>query len=137
MSSLSVNREPFATLDEGGITGKAIGMGLLFVFLVLVSIIIAVSWLGLKTMQRLNAEAQEIANNEWIDVQLASEALTYSNRNSRITLQVIVTRNRAEIDSLLAVRAANTARISGLLQRLATRIESPKERELFDAVIKS
>jgi hypothetical protein len=85
-------------------------------------------------MDTLHADAQTIAETQWTDVQMAGEALTYSNRNSRINMQIVVTSDQRKIDSLLVHRTENSARISELLDRLQTRAGSEKERELLKAI---
>jgi len=51
-------------------------------------------------------------------VTVAREAVGYSSVNNRITMEIFLLRDRAEIEPLLAQRAANSERISLLLQDL-------------------
>jgi PAS domain S-box-containing protein len=116
-------------------TDRFIGVALAFALLVLVSIVVGVSYLGLNAMSSQSADAQTIAETQWKDVELASEALTYSNRNSRINLQIIVTSDPRETQSLLSERAQNSARISTLIERLQARVKSVKEGQLLQGVV--
>jgi hypothetical protein len=71
----------------------------------------------------------------WCDkAQLAQEALTYSNWNIRITMEIFPLKSSEEIGPLLALQDHNTEKISALGKQLREQIESEKERELLDAV---
>jgi uncharacterized sodium:solute symporter family permease YidK len=65
---------------------RTIGAALAFALMVLISLV--VGYLGVKAMDTLHADAQTIGKTQWTDVQMAGEALTYSNRNSRINMQI-------------------------------------------------
>jgi hypothetical protein len=67
-------------------------------------------------------------------VQLAQEALAYSNSNIRITMEIPLLKSREEIGLLPAQQDHNTEKISALGKQLKEQIESEKERELLDAV---
>jgi len=67
-------------------------------------------------------------------LELAQEALHYSNWNNRITMEIFSLERREEIDPLLVQRADNTEKISDLLQKIREQVESEEERELLDAV---
>jgi diguanylate cyclase (GGDEF)-like protein len=114
---------------------RFIGTALALAFLLLTSIIVAVGYLGLRAMERLHADAQNMAATEWGDVQLAIQALDYSNQNSQITLQIVMTTDRRSTQVLLAQQAANNAKISALIKRLQGRVDSEKEHELLQSVI--
>ena len=113
---------------------RFIGVALALSFLVLISIVVGVGFMGLKAMDNLHVDARTIAETQWTEVQMASEALTYSNRNSRINMQIVVSNDRPDINSLLARRTENTARISALLQQLQARARSAREQELLNAI---
>ncbi len=114
--------------------GRAIGMALAVAFLMLTYIVVGINYWSLSTTEQLQARAQSIADHQWVNVQLASEAINYSNINSRIVTKLMVTSDRGEVTSLLADRANNSARISTLAQELQTRVDSEKEQKLLDVV---
>lgn len=116
---------------------RFVGAALTFASLILISLVVGVGYLGLDAMDSLYANARTIAETQWMGIQLASEALTYSNRNSRINMQIVVTSDQREIDSILVDRAKHSARISDRLQRLQSRLDSEKERELLNATIEA
>ena len=103
-------------------------------FLVSGLILLAVGYIGSKEMDRLRADARGIAQNEWGDVQLASEALDYSNQSSRIDLEALNTTNPSEVEYLFLERSQNSAKVSALLQQLQTRVGSVEEQKLLNAV---
>lgn len=113
---------------------RFIGVALALSLLVLISIVVGVGFLGLKAMDNLHVDARAIAETQWTDVQMASEALTYSNRNSRINMQIVVGDDQPDINLLLARRAENTARISALLKQLQARAHSAREQDLLNAI---
>jgi hypothetical protein len=68
-------------------------------------------------------------------VQLSRQVLSYSNQNSRLTLQIFLSSNKDEIQPLLWQRAKNVEKISSLVDRVeAEGFGSEREKELFDAV---
>jgi hypothetical protein len=71
----------------------------------LIAILAGVSWLGLAEMARVNNNLEELATRRWAKVELARQALEFSNLNNRITLEIFLLRDRAEIDPLLKRRA--------------------------------
>ncbi len=90
--------------------------------------------LGLSRMDRINTHLEEILRKRWAKAQLAQEALTYSNRNNRITMEIFLLESKEEIDPLLVQRAQNTEKISALGQQIREQIESEEERGLLDAM---
>jgi diguanylate cyclase (GGDEF)-like protein len=107
---------------------------LLLAFTILVGLLIAVGHLGLSRMDAINANFDAILVHRWTTLQLAREALSYSSRNSRITMQIFLTRDQKAIASLLAARAENTKIISALVAKLKRRCDSAEEKQLLTAV---
>ncbi len=103
-------------------------------FSLLIVLLVAVGWLGLRQMAHINRNLEEIANERWVKVQLAREALSYSNLNNRITMEIFFLKYKTQIDPLLARRAENTGRISALVQKIEEHVESGKEKDLLDAI---
>ena len=65
-------------------------------------------------------------------LELAERALVYSNRNIRITTEILIQASE-EVLPLLVERTENIANIAALVQRLREQVESENERELLDA----
>lgn len=95
----------------------------------------------MHAMYGLHAEARNIAEQQWIDGQLAGEALYDSNQNSQINWRIFLSDRRSEIDQLLVRRGENSARISAWLAQLQTRVgseqgqESPREQDWLQITI--
>lgn len=113
-------------------TQIALRLGL--AFSLLVALLIAVGDLGLHRMDHVNADLQDIMGRQWVKLRLAREAATYSNRNSRITMEIFLVKDRSQIDSLLAARAENTVRISALVIQLRSLCRSEEEQRLLRAI---
>jgi len=116
-------------------SNRLITVGLVAVFLALISLMLGVGQMGLRAMYGLRVDARNIAENQWQDVQLATQAFEYSNRNSQLNLQIVVSDDQNEIHALRERRDENSVRISELLARLQTRVGSQRERERMDAVV--
>lgn len=65
-------------------------------------------------------------------LELAEQALAYSNRNIQITTEVLI-QGYEEILPLLVERAENGAKIAELIQNIKDQVESEGEKELLDA----
>lgn len=118
-------------------SNRFITFGLVMVFLFLASLIVGVGELGLHAMNEQNFEARNIRAQQWKDVQLASEVLEYLNRNNQINMLLFLSDDSSELDSLIAERTENVARVTALLGTLSTRIDSTEEQGCFDAVLAS
>src|SRR5215471_10463970 len=113
---------------------RFIGIGLGVVFLVLIANMGIVGYFGLHSIEAEHSQARSMATHEWVDVQLAEDALSYSNRNTRINMQLVASTSRAETDALLAQRQANSEKISSLIKRLRSHVATEDEQRLLDTV---
>ncbi len=100
----------------------------------LMLILVGVGWLGIVRMANMNAEVSKITNQQWKHAELSREAVRYSSANNRITMVVFLVQDPKRIQTLLAERAQNTARISELLDQIEATIESPREQNLLEEV---
>ena len=116
------------------LTSRQIGMRLGMAFGLLVAILMGIGYLGLSRMDQINAHLNEVLGRQWAKLQLAREALTYSNRNSRITMEIFLLNDRRVIGPLLADRAQNTQKISELMGKIESQCDSPEEKRLLAAV---
>ncbi|MFI5091014.1 MAG: MCP four helix bundle domain-containing protein [Terriglobales bacterium] len=99
-----------------------IAMKLGLAFGLLVAILIGIGFLGLSQMDQINANLEGVLGRRWGKLQLAREALVYSSRNSRLTMEVFFLNDKQLIDPLLNQRAENTQKIL----HWATASSSPK-----------
>ena len=64
-------------------------------------------------------------------LELAEQALVYSNRNIQITTEILIQASE-EVLPLLVERTENIASIAGLIEKIREQVESATERELLD-----
>jgi len=102
-------------------------------FAVLIAMLVGIGESGLRRMKEIDKNLSDIAGRS-DTAQLAREALTLSNSNSRITLEIFLVRDRALVDPLLAENSENGKKIAELLAQIASRCESEKEKRLLSAV---
>ena len=67
-----------------------------------------------------------------VRLELAEQALVYSNRNIQITTEILIQASE-EVLPLLVERTENSANIAALVQTIREQVESETERELLDA----
>lgn len=103
-------------------------------FSLLVGILIAVGDLGLRRIDRINADLQDLTGKQWTKLRVSREAMNYSNRNSRITMQIFLLADGRKIDTLLAVRRKNTEEITKLISELEKSCESDEEKRLLSVI---
>ena len=113
---------------------RSIGLKLGVAFGLLVAILIGIGILGLSRMDQVNARLEYVIGRRWANLQLTRQALTYSNQNSRIVLEIFLVNDLRLIEPLLATRAENTDKISRLVEKLQGQCDSEEECRLLAAV---
>jgi len=103
-------------------------------FGLLFALLVAVEYLGIRRMDRINFELQEMMGESWSKLRLAREAVARSNRSSRIAMEILVARDRELIAPLLVTRAENTERVTALLADLKKLCAPGKEMQLLGVV---
>jgi diguanylate cyclase (GGDEF)-like protein len=116
------------------VTRNHIATKLGLAFGILVAILIGIGLLGLSRMNQINANLDGVLGRRWGKLQLAREALAYSTRNSRITMEVFLLNDKRQIEPLLRQRADNTEKISELVAKLEEECDSPEEKKALAAV---
>jgi diguanylate cyclase (GGDEF)-like protein/PAS domain S-box-containing protein len=115
---------------------QSISLTLTISFGFLLCVLLGLGWLGLSRMGRINADLEDLVTKRWAKVQFCRAALSYSNSNNRITMEIFLLDNSDRIPSLLKSRAENTLEISALVRQIEELgVESGKERELLDAIV--
>jgi len=108
-----------------------LGLELTLGFLLLTGIFVGAGWLTLQHMSGMERQLDAILGMHWGKVQIANEALRYSSRNNRITMQMFLLDKHQAIGPLLAERAKNSDAISELLDEIQSRCDSEEENRLF------
>jgi len=116
------------------LTSRQIGMRLGIAFGLLVAILIGIGYLGLSRMNQINANLNDVIGRQWSTLHLSRQALAYSTRNSRITMEIFFLQDKRVIDPLLKSRAENTQKISELVTKIESQCDSPEEKQLLAAV---
>lgn len=104
-------------------------------FGVLLAVLIAVGWMGLRQIDRDNARLEELQGRDWKTLTLAEDAFRYSNANNRITMQLFLLHDATQINNLLAVRAENSKKIGEILERLEPLCDSDAEKKLLADIV--
>ena len=103
-------------------------------FTVLIALLMGIGYLGLSRMNQINTDLSDVLGRHWTKVRLSREALAYSSRNSRITMELFLVRDKAEIDSLLKNRVENSQHISERISKIESQCDGPEEKQLLAAV---
>ena len=114
--------------------GWNIGARLGASFAFLIAVVIGVGWLGLDRMAQINQNLEIVVQKRWAKVQLTQEAVDRVNENARITLELFVVADRAEMDRLVARVEDNKRAITDLTDKIEGSLEFQKGRELLAAV---
>jgi PAS domain S-box-containing protein len=103
-------------------------------FAVLIAIVLAIGQLGLRRMQAIDATLSDITGGKSIDLELARRALTISNDNNRIVMEIVLVENRRLVEPLLAARSQNIKEITTLIEKSESRCQSEKEKQALSEV---
>ena len=100
----------------------------------LVAILVAIGLIEVRHLRRVDADLAEMDDQRWNKVKLSRQAQALSNLNNRLTMQVFLVEDKKEVRSLMLERAANSDRISSLIEKLRTRADSNEEKGLLSAI---
>jgi methyl-accepting chemotaxis protein len=112
----------------------SIGAKLAIAFGVLISILLAVSWMGLSGMAELNQNIAIIAGKRSADLRLVQAAVSRVNDNARLTMEYFLADEKSDFERLLARQDDNKARISALMDQIEKGLEAERSRALFRTV---
>jgi two-component system cell cycle sensor histidine kinase/response regulator CckA len=106
-------------------------LGIAFGFLI--SLLMGVGWYGLSRMGQVNAEMSRLFNQRWEKLQLARQAVFYSDSNYRITMKIVLLKEtvKTEADRFPAEREENRQKVAAAEIKIQTMIDSDMERELL------
>jgi methyl-accepting chemotaxis protein len=105
--------------------------GLIGVLLVALA---AVGWFGLNRLAAVNAALDVAVRTRYGTVDRAVQAMDLNAENARISLQLILLADLGQSDSsgsIVKEQAANTARMTALIDEIEPRLQSESEREAF------
>jgi two-component system cell cycle sensor histidine kinase/response regulator CckA len=109
-------------------TGVKLGIA----FGLLIALLIGVGWFELSRMGQVNAEVSRLFNQRWEKLQLARQAVFYSNSNYRIIMKLVLLQNKVkkEADLLAVEREENKQKVFAAQKKIETMIDSEEEKEL-------
>src|SRR6266478_1592739 len=115
------------------------GVKLSIAFGFLISLLIGVGWLGLSRMGHVNAEVSRLFDQRWAKLQLARQAMFYSNVNYRITMKIILMKNtvKTEADLFPVERAGNWRKIGAAEKKIDEMADSDGEKELLAKIVET
>jgi diguanylate cyclase (GGDEF)-like protein/PAS domain S-box-containing protein len=113
---------------------KRIGLKLGIAFTVLIALLAGIGQFGLRRMQRIDETFSDITGSKSTDLDLARRALTISNENNRIVMEIVLVENRRLVEPLLAARSQNSKEITKLIEESESRCESEKEQQVLSEV---
>jgi diguanylate cyclase (GGDEF)-like protein/PAS domain S-box-containing protein len=116
---------------------RRVGPRLGVAFAVLIALLAGIGQFGLRRMQTIDETLGHITGRLLTDLQLARRALTLSDDNSRITMEIVLVENRTLVNKLLAVRSENSKEITRLMEESERRCESEKAKQLLSEVKKA
>jgi PAS domain S-box-containing protein len=136
MKRISLADDASKNLDGSrrSLTSRQFVLRLGLAFSLLIALLIAIGYMGLRRMDSINNELQEAVSKQWTKLRLSREAVTYSNRNSRIMMDIMLIKDREQVAPMLAARKENTEKISALLANLKNLCQSEEERRLLGVV---
>ena len=82
-------------------------------------------------MQTIDETLSDITGSKLTDLQLARRALTISNDNNRIVMEIVLVKNRRLVEPLLAARSQNSKEITKLIEESESRCDSEKEKQVL------
>ena len=103
-------------------------------FAVLIALLAGIGQFGLRRMQTIDETLGEITGKLLTDLELARRALAISDENNRIVMQIVLVKDRALSETLLATRSDNSKEITRLVEESERRCDSEKEKQLLSAV---
>ena len=109
---------------------KHVGLRLGVAFAVLIALLAGIGQFGLRRMQTIDETLGEITGKLLTDLELTRRALAISNDNNRIVMQIVLVKDRALIETLLATRSDNSKEITRLVEESERRCDSEKEKQL-------
>src|SRR6267378_2941136 len=104
-------------------------LGIAFGFLI--SLLIGVGWFGLSRMGQVNAEVSRLFNQRWEKLQLARQAVFYSDSNYRLTMKIVLMKDtiKTEADLFPVERDENRQKVAAAEKKIQTMIDSDMEKE--------
>jgi PAS domain-containing protein len=103
-------------------------------FVILIGIVGALGWIGIKHLETLRNDSERIINKRWSTLQTSFEAINQSYKNNRVLMQIFMEGTPNVTRSLLEERNRNSQQISNYLHQIDQTIDTKQERQVLDLV---
>ena len=114
--------------------GRQLATRLGLSFTVLIVVLLGTGYWAVGRVERISRGLRETINSRSDKLQMAEDALRYSNQNSQVVMQLFLLKKSEPATPLLAKCAENSRRVSDLIALLETQCDSEPERRLLLAV---
>ena len=114
-----------------------IGTRLLMAFGALSLLLVAFGALGMVRLRRLDATTSALAHQRFANVALAQRALTKVNDNARLALEMFFLDDARELERSVATQQETSRQITKLYEDVERSLDTPREKELFAAVLEA
>ncbi len=123
-------------LDTGRVASPEVRLAsiVLLSFSLLVVAVLALGLVAREQIRRADGSLESLFDDTLPKVDLAREALRYSNLNNRITMEIFLLENAEAIRRRLEERARNTDTVTALHAQISRLLDSPEERKRFEAI---
>jgi diguanylate cyclase (GGDEF)-like protein/PAS domain S-box-containing protein len=111
-----------------------IGLRLGVAFAVLIALLVGIGQFGLCRMQTIDESLSDITGSKSTDLDLARRALTLSNDNNRIVMEIVLVENRRLVEPLLAAHSQESKEITKLIEESENRCKSAEEKQVLSEV---
>jgi diguanylate cyclase (GGDEF)-like protein/PAS domain S-box-containing protein len=113
---------------------KRIRLRLGVAFAILIALLAGIGQFGLRRMQTIDKSLSDITGRKSTDLDLARRAMTISNENNRIVMELVLVENRRLVEPLLAARSQNSNEVTKLVEGCESLCRSRKEKQLLSEI---
>src|ERR1700722_4541943 len=103
-------------------------------FAILIALLAGIGQFGLRRMQTIDKSLSDITDLKSTDLDVARRAMTISNENNRIGMEIVLVENRRLVEPLLAVHSQNIKEVTKLIEESESRCTSGKEKQALSEV---
>ena len=94
-----------------------------------------VGWFALNRLEALNHTMRDVVSYRYTMLEMTNQTLELSIENSRLTMQMFLSRDKNGLQHLRAQIPQNSKAIASLVEEISHAVRLPRERALFDVVM--
>ncbi|HYM60417.1 MAG TPA: methyl-accepting chemotaxis protein [Thermoanaerobaculia bacterium] len=107
---------------------------LITAFGILIGIVAVLGWFALDRLGTLNHTMRDVVSYRYNMLEMTNRTLEISIENSRLTLQMLLSRDKKSVDALRAEIPQNSKAITNLIDQIEKGVKLPQEKAMFAAV---